>query len=1043
MIYKKIAFLFFVVGILKATIVSSQETAWYDTEVYNYHQAKDYFDDELYGQAINSATLFLNKLRATKNLKDRSIYFHQAQSLLYIAQLRLELPDAENNLKSYIDKYHPNPMLLQAVFELGNYYYNDKNYAACVRYLERIDLGALKKIQQSELLFKLGYCNFVRKEFKEAKSSFGLSRNIQNKFFYPVNYYYGMCEYFEGDYSDAIKSFQRVENNNVYKSHIPYYIAQIYFAEKQYNELITYGESAILKTGIKKIAEIRQLLGQTYFLNKEFDKALPHLQYYESHTQELTAESFYQLGFSYYKLNRCDEAIDVFLELHLQDSKLGQVVNYYLADCYERKNDLVSARATFKKVSQMNYNRGMKEEATFNYGKLSAQMGQDREAINVLMNIETQSPYFTESNKIVNDILVNTGDYENAINILESFNGLNKDLENTYQQVTFKMGVQKIAGGNLNEAKSYFTKSDKYQYDPNIIAQIDFWRATWLNEQGEYKASNIAYEKYFESLKKASNIPIETRSYVAYYNMAYNFLKMKEYIKAADNFKKTITGINTEMDNIPDATLLDRMLPDAYARAGDCYFKVRRFDDATTYYDQYIDRKSPGYTYALFQRGIIEGLVDQPYEKILTLEKLVKENPSSEYADNALQHLGDTYLSFGNPIAASISYKKIITDYGEKSNLRNAANLKLGLINYNAGDIEGALTYYKSIFRNNPKPKESQEAILAIEEIYIDDLGQTDEYFNFIKSVPGYEVSSFAKDSLNYRIGEIQFQNGNYEKAIVGFNDYLKVFSQGYYRLDAHYYRGESRALSKKYNKALLDYSVIIKEGFSNFYKRSLKKAALISYNHSANFSQAFKYFRLWEDLTQDPEEKYQAQMGAMHSAYRINDYISVLKYGNMISSNPLATSTDKYIAMFYLGKGALADGKLDKAKKAFERITQSSNNSVEAAEARFLLAHIDYEKGNYTSAKTTIEKANRNNNNYPYWIAKGILLLSDIHVKNNDLLNARAAVEAVLENFKSDDDIVKQANTKMNYISELESGNNRIKNQNADGSLELDTSGN
>jgi len=925
---------------------------------------------------------------------------------------------------------------------MGDYYYNEKQYAQCIAYYEMIDIDAIPEIKMSELAFKKGYCHFVRKEFNEAQYNFSFTKDLQNRFFYPTNYYYGMCEYFAGDYKSAVKSFQRVENNNVYKSQIPYYISQIYFAEANYDKLLNYGENVIRQPGTKKVKEIRLLLGQAYFQRNNYEKALPHLEYYEENTASLTLEEFYQLAFAQYQMGQCEKAIDNFLEINLEDSKLGQVVNYYLADCYEKSGDKSSARAAFKKVSQMDYDRGMQEEATFNYGKLSAELGFEREAINILIGVTDESPYYTETQNIINDILVNTGDFENAIAILESLPKLNRKLEETYQKVTFNQGLQYLAENNTERTKEMFSKSITYPHDVSILAQIEFWNAGFYADEGDYEESKAGYNRYFKFAKKADNLPEETRPYMARYYNAYNFLKQEEYILAVDEFKKTIVLINQDQEVIRTGAIVDRVLPDAYLRAGDCLFKENRYDDAVTYYDQSISRKITGYDYALFQRGLIEGLVGQPFEKILTMEELVETHPDSDYTDDALLQLGDTYLSVGNPIHAADAFRTLRTDFKGRSNLINAANLKLGLINYNQGDIEGALAYYKSVFQNNPNPKESQEALVSIEEIYIDDLGKTDEYFNFLRTIPGYEISAFSKDSLNYRIGEIQYQNANYEKAITAFDDYLKTYSQGYYRLEARYYRGESHSLLKNYSKALRDYEAIIKEGISDTYERSLKKAALISYNHSQNFGKALKYYKLWENQTANPEDKYQAQLGAMRSAFRQSSDDEVITYANKVTSNPLVSKEEKSASMYYLAKVSYKKGQLEQASAAFNQVAQLSNNN-QAAESRYMLAQILMDQNKPLEAETAANNANEKNTNYSFWIAKSILLLSDVYMLRGDLLNARAAAEAVVENFKTDEKLVMEANAKLAEISQKEIESNRIKLDNPDGTLELDTTGN
>jgi tetratricopeptide (TPR) repeat protein len=1028
--------------LLHTTDVESQETAYFDNTFEMAIKAEEYFDLELYGQAIYHADQYLDQVHITSESKKKTTRFLEIQTLKHIAGLRLDLPTGIEHLKQFIDQNHPSPLITEAIFELADYYYNEKQYAYAIEYYDKINVDALAEIRMSELSFKKGYCHFVKKEFDDAQYNFSYSKDIQNKYFYPINYYYGMSEYFNGDYDSAVKSFQRVENNYIYKSQIPYYIAQIYFAEKEFDQLISYGESAIQKTGTRKVKEIRLLLGQTYFQRNDYEKALPHLEYYEANTDALTLVEFYQLAFTQYRLGYCERAIDNFLEINLEESKIGQVVNYYLADCYEKSGNKQSSRAAFKQVSQMDYDLGMKEEAEFNYGKLSAEMGLEREAINVLMNVEQKSPYYNETQKIINDILVNTGDFDNAISILESLPNLNQELEKTYQDVTFNRAIQYLAENNTADAKVLFDKSHKYPYDKSIEAQANYWEALMLSNEGDYDKSIVAFDKFQIAARSASNLPEESQTYMGHYNQAYNYLKKNQFASAADEFKKTIVEVNVLDDKIKSKEIYERVLPDAYLRAGDCLFKLNRYDDAVTYYDQSIDRKAIGYVYALYQKGLIEGLVGEPYQKVITMEEITENHPDSDYADDALLQLGDTYLALGSPIPAANAFRKLRTDYKGRSNLINAANLKLGLINYNEGDVEGSLAYYKSVFQNNPNPKESQEALIAIEEIYIDDLAKSDEYFNFLKTIPGYEISAFTKDSINYRIGEIQFQNANYERAITAFDDYLKVYSSGYYRLNARYFRGESLSLLKKYNTALRDYEAIINEGISDYYERATKKAALISYNHNQNFEKAYRYYGLWEKINENPEEKYQAQLGMMRSAFRIGNDEGIIKYSNKVKQNTLATNDEKSSANYYLAKVYYRIGDLDQAATSFQRVGNLSNNN-QAAESRYMMAKIAFDKNDTREAERLANEANEKNKNYPTWIAKSILLLSDVYASNGNLLNARAAVEAIIENFSTNELLLQEAQEKLKIIEQKEIDGNRIKTENTDGTLELDTSGN
>ena len=721
---KKILFPSIFLLICTSFPILGQEAAWSNNDFEKLDQAEYYFTNELYGQARETLEQYFEEDRSTNQSVLSQTKFTRAKVLYTISGLRLKVAEGLSELKAFVDFNYADPQAKDAVFELGNHYYNTKDYEYCIKYLNYLDIDNLEEDEMSEVVFKRGYCHFVRKEFQEAQYEFSYSKDIQNDYFYPINYYYGMSEYFTDDYEGAVKSFKRVEGSQEYKDHVPYYLSQIYFATEEYDQLITYGESVIDQPGIKKVKEIRKLLGQTYFLQGNYRSALPHLVFYEQNTGQLTVDEFYQLAFTQYQLNLYEDAIPNFLELTNQDSEMGQLANYYLADCYEKTNQLQSARAAFKKVSQMSYSISMQEEALFNYGKLSAQMDYEREAINVLLTVKQSSPYYEESQVIINDILVNTGDYANAISIIESLPTLTEDLKATYQQATFKYGLQKLNDGNYQAARTQFIKSLKYPKNDGYTAQTNYWMGYMEHDEGNYPVSIQEINQYFNKIQNAGQVPDEAKPFMAHYLQAYNFLKQEKYEDAVEQYKQTIAGIKSQQI-ISNPIIVSNTLPDAYMRAGDCLFKLRRYDEAVSYYDQAIIRKQGEFVYAMYQRGLIEGLLGKPYEKILTLEELVTKHPRSEYADDALAQIGDTYLILGNPIQSAAAFKKILDDYKGRTHLTNTANLKLGLINYNEGDMEGALSYYKNVFKNNPRPKESQEALIAIEEIYIDDLGKS------------------------------------------------------------------------------------------------------------------------------------------------------------------------------------------------------------------------------------------------------------------------------------------------------------------------------
>ena len=168
----------FILSLLLASFsfvqLQGQETAYYNNSFENYILGKSYFEQELYGQASESLKLFLEENRFLPDSESNAIYNLDAQSLHHISALRLQLPEAESNLASFIAEHHPNPLITDAIFEMGDYYYNEKQYANCIEYFELIDIDGIPEIKMSELAFKKGYCHFVRKEFNGSTIQFQL-----------------------------------------------------------------------------------------------------------------------------------------------------------------------------------------------------------------------------------------------------------------------------------------------------------------------------------------------------------------------------------------------------------------------------------------------------------------------------------------------------------------------------------------------------------------------------------------------------------------------------------------------------------------------------------------------------------------------------------------------------------------------------------------------------------------------------------------------------------------------------------------------------
>jgi TolA-binding protein len=993
--------------LLAALALNAQQTAVFTEATLAHKRGVDFFNQNIYGLAQKEFRTAMTLLRPVNEPEWKAL---KTDAELYNAKcaVRLDQPEAEQLTLDFLRENSPSPVASQAALEIGDYYFNQKQYDKALTYYELAPEGA--GAARDEIRFKEGYSYFVTKQFSRAKTAFTpLKENGRSTWYYPANYYYGCCAFFEKRYDEAAKSFTRCEQSDKYKASVPYYLTQIYAAQKNYDKVISYGEPKAKDANVKNRPELNQLVGQAYYEKGDYKKAMPFLEYAVKNGASLRSADYYQLGYTQYQNGYYKPAIDNFEQLSKQDSLLGQNGLYHLGDCYLRTKNKFAARTAFGQAANMNFDKSVKEDALINYAKLSYELKYDRDAIEALQRIPTTSKYYEDAQALMGEVFLNTRDYDRAVSTLEGVKKRTPRLDETYQQVTYLRGLQLYQNNQKDEARRYFSKSLEYPIDKKTAALCSFWLGSIANDAGEYAISKQHMSSFFGAAKPyASSLPEESNLTMCNYVQGYNNLKLKDYKSALANFRAAVDGL--KKNDFRNEQIKTAVLGDAVLRAGDCYFKNNQYGDAIALYDEAVKRKYEGFEYALYQKAIIRGLQGNKMDKALALENLVDNYPNSQYTDEALFALGDTYFELEKYDQAIPPLRRLVADFRGKSTLVNPALLKLGLVSYNQGNTTAAINYYKQVFSNNPENAESKDALEALREIYVKDLNRPDEYFAFVESVPGYggNVTTASKDSVTYESAEIQFKNGKYQQAIDGFTNYLAKYPNGRNVLSAYFYRAESYASSpiKQYSKALKDYAAVIAKGLSKVYPKAAEKAALLALNVEKDNAQAFEYARKWEESAVTEASRFEAQLTALKAAYATNNSVAVSEYADKVNRSRLANQDQLATANFYLGKMAYDKGDYTRAYPSLQSVTENATSEI-MAESYHLMAQILYRQKKYSDAEELISDANKASAGYDNWIARNLILLSDVYADQGDKNSATAALEAVLENYTGDDSTI------------------------------------
>jgi tetratricopeptide (TPR) repeat protein len=983
---------------------NAQQTTVYTEANQAYHRGVDFFNQHIYGLAQKEFKTAIDLLRPVNEPEWKAI---KTEAELFHAKcaVRLGQPEAAKLTLDFLREHAPSPVASQAALEVGDYYFDQKEYDKALTYYDMAPSGSGSV--RDEIQFKKGYSYFVTKQFARAKSELApLKNNTRGEWYYPAHYYSGCCSFFEGKYDEAAKSFVICEQSDKYKASVPYYITQIYAHKKQYDQVIAYGAPKAQDGNIKSRPELNQLVGQAYFEKGDYKKALPYLEYAVSNGANIRPADYYQLGYAQYRAGAYKQAIENFEQLSKQDSLLGQNGLYHLGDCYIRTGNKFNARTAFGQAANLNFDKSVKEDALINYAKLSYELKYDRDAIEALQQFPPNSKYYEDAQALMSEVFLNTRDYDRAVSTIEGMKTRTPKLNATYQKVTFNRGLQLYQNGQKEEARRYFNKSLDHPLDKRTAVLCSFWMGSIANETEEWNISKQHITTFLNGAKAYNDLPEESNLTMGQYVQGYNLLKLKDYKTALANFRAAVDGIKKNMNRIQSEQIKTAVLGDAVLRAGDCHFKNKQYSDALAYYNEAVNKQHKGFEYALYQKAIIRGLQGSQLDKALALESLVEKYPQNQYVDEALLELGNTYLEMGKLGEATQPLRQLVQDFRGKSPFVNKALMQLGIISFRQGNYNAAANYYKQVFSNNPEASEAKDALALLKETY-DELGRPDEYLAFLETVPGYKVSNTSRDSIVFQSAEYQFENGRYQQAIDGFTNYLAKYPNGPNAMAAYYYRAESYASNdiRKYSQALKDYATVVGRGPGKWYARSAERATLLALNHEKNPTQALEYARKWEESAPTEASRFSAQLVALESAYKSgNNSVAVSEYANKVNASPLASAEQLAYANFYLGKIAFDKGDYNRAYPSLQSVTENSGSEI-MAESYHLMGQILYRQKKYADAEELITgPANKNSAGYDNWIARNLILLSDIYLEQGDKNSASAALEAVLENYKGDD---------------------------------------
>ena len=994
-------------------LLMAQQTVYYQSVSPEIQKAKELYLERNFISALNQFDQIASKADDNSETKAEAMFYKA------LCGLKLDNANAVEQIAEFMKQFPESSFRNRALFEQAVYQFDKKKYSAVLKTFDGLNKAELTPDELIYFYYLRGYSYFELEKMDAAATDFAEIKDGNSMYAAPAQYYFGHIHYLKGNYESALQEFVKLNKNPVFEKVIPFYISQIYYKQSKYQEVVDYTAPIINTVSADQQPELARLLGDSYFHLRQFKEAIQFLEFYLADKNNKGRQENYMLGYCYYLNSQEAKAIPHLEIASKGKDELAQNAYYHLADCYVVTNDKNKARQAFEAASEFDFDPKIKEDALFNYAKITYELSYSpfNETIKAFDKYISLYPN-AERNDAAYDYLVkvylSTSNYGDAMTSIEKIKVKSPSVKKAYQRVAYYRALECFTNLDYKTAAENFDKSiEAGDFNKNYRALSLFWKAEALYRLHDFNQAISGYTVFMKSPGSFSLPEYKT----AHYNLAYSYFQLKDYSNAADYFRKYL--------NLVDDLRTDKVA-DANNRLGDCNFLNREYGSAIANYDRALLINLYDADYALFQKAFCLGLQRDNQGKISVLQSLVQNYPTSSYQDDALFELGKTYERINQPQMAISNYKDLISKYPQSSFL-NKALVQLGLVYYNANDFKTSIGYYKQVIDRSPNSPETQAALAGMKNSYVE-MNDVESYFSYTgKLGPGVQVSVNEQDSLSYQAAEKLYMARD-KKARVQFERYLQQFSNGSFVLNAHFYLAEIQYSEGESANALTGYELVIAQPDNYFTEGALSKAAGLQYN-AKNYKQALAYFERYAKISSSGNNLLEARTGIMRCEFQLTNYQVCVEAANLILGSEKVSDILKRETNYML---AVSYYKLGNQDKAFPILRQLSTdtNSAEGAESKFLVASILFEKQKLKEAETEIMDFIDKNSPHQFWLAKSFLLLSDIYLKNGDEFQAKHTLKSIEENYpEQNDGIMDTTRQKLQLIEAGEAS--QTKNQN------------
>ena len=907
----------------------------------------------------------------------------------------------QRDLKEYLQAYPYTTFADEVKFMQGAIMVEKARYKQSIKQLESVDAKALSRPHQEDYSFYCGYAYMSVEDYQRASVYFSLLTHKEGRYKTRGTYYYAYCMYKLGKYDKALPALEQVEHEAAYAKTAPYYITQIHYSQGNYDEVMERAQKLLREyPESNNNAELHRILGEMYYLRQAYGQAVSHLTQYEqamtANQEEPVRNDMYMLGSAQYQLGHYTEAVASLKKVKQQPDSLSEATCMTLGNAYVQLKQPEQAKLSYQAAAGYKITPAVTEEASYNYTlctyQSSSALGESVRAFNDFLRTFPDSKYENRVYELLSDALMQSKNYAAAIATLDSIDRPTPKMLQTKQYLRYQLGADCFLQGNMQQTVEWTTELIRHANESDLYTTEGYY----LRAEANYRLRNyIACEKDLNAFFARKDVKSSTNYVIARYLQGYTCFSQNRYEEAREAFSLFID----------EALSTDATYADALNRIGDCWFNARQFSQAISYYTQVSNLQASGADYALFQRGYALGLQHKYAEKVSVLRDLVTRYPKSDYADDGVYEIARAQLQLEDERGAIVTYEQLLADYPH-STLARKASLERAMLYRNLRMNEQAIAAYRNTIENYPATEEAYTALDALQALYVE-AGKVDEYVAYTKGLTKINMNvSTQEDSLLYASAELQYMQADYRKATVSLSNYINQYcSGGRYCTTARYYLADSYYRLNMQSEALAHYMVLAELNANPYQEEAATRVAEICYD-KGDYACAMEGFYRMQSLASSAENAMVARLGILRCSQALGRHQAAIDVADQILGENNVSDETQSEALYGRAKAYIAMGQWAKAQADLQTLA-AEVRTAQGAEAEYLLAQSWYELNDLDAAEAEVMNFTQMNTQQQYWLARALVLLSDVNRERGELFQARQYLLVLQQNYtRTGDDI-------------------------------------